>query len=263
MYDGSRMLRINRVHTVSQAKGTYISSGSSGIVERLKDGSVLKSPRPDEERSCIDIEMEARIYRLLGPHDRLVAMLGYSPTGLVLEYMENGNVREYLMEHKHVTMEQRLRWAQEAAEGLQLLHSHGIIHCDTKPRNFLLDTALSLKIVDFSGSSFAGCTSYACESTRYYLPRDWREPSTVATDLFALGSAIYEILTGNKPYEELPSHEVERLYQEKDFPDVSGLPCGDVIRKCWLCEFDSAQQVSDSLKICSSTNYRWLYPSSR
>jgi hypothetical protein len=46
----------------------------------------------------------------------------------------------------------------------------------------------------------------------------------VATDLFALGSTIYELLTGHRPYEEVPSNEVERLYEEKNFPDISGLP---------------------------------------
>jgi serine/threonine protein kinase len=76
----------------------------------------------------------------------------------------------------------------------------------------------------------------------------------VATDLFALGSTIYELLAGYSPYEEVPSDEVERLYEEKNFPDLSGLPCGDVIMKCWLCEFDSAQQVSDLIRACSAAD---------
>jgi hypothetical protein len=45
----------------------------------------------------------------------------------------------------------------------------------------------------------------------------------VATDLFALGSTIYELLTSCRPYEEVPSHEVEGLYGEGEFPDVSNL----------------------------------------
>lgn len=232
-----------------KAKGEYISAGISGIVERLKDGSVLKSPYPgpDQEMAAKDIEREASIYRLLGPHPRLVPMLGHTSEGLSLEYMESGNVKEYVREHQDVPMEQRLKWAREAAEGLELLHSHGIIHCDTKPRNFLLDGNLNLKITDFSGSSCQGAKSNACESSRFYLPRDWREPSTVRTDLFALGSTIYEILTGTSPYEELASQEVEKLYQEREFPDVSHLPCGEIILKCWLGQFSSAQQVYDSI----------------
>jgi len=76
----------------------------------------------------------------------------------------------------------------------------------------------------------------------------------VATDLFALESTIYHILTGNSPYMELPRDEVERLYEEKNFPDASGLPCGDVIMKCWLCEIDLAQQVSDLIRARSAAD---------
>lgn len=85
-YDGSKILRKNCIHMVSQAKGAFISGGSSGYVERLKDGSILKTPHPGEEASC---EMEGKIYELLGRHNRLVPMLGYSSAGLNLEYMEN------------------------------------------------------------------------------------------------------------------------------------------------------------------------------
>lgn len=233
------------IHASVQAKGEFISAGITGLVELLPDGTVIKSPRPSEERSSRDTETEAKIYQLLGPHDRLVPMLGHSAEGLRLEYMENGTVKDYLREHEDVSLEQRQRWVREAIEGLDLLHSHGIIHCDFKPRNFLLDASLSLKIADFSGSSYDGSKSYCCEGTRYYLPRDWRKPSTMKSDLFALGSSIFEILTGTSPYHELPSDEVERLYEEENFPDVTKLPFGEVIMNCWLCRYSSAKEVNE------------------
>jgi hypothetical protein len=46
--------------------------------------------------------------------------------------------------------------------------------------------------------------------------------------------------------------EVERLYEVKNFPNVSGLPYGDVIMKCWLCGFDSAQKVSNLIRACGA-----------
>ena len=74
-------------------------------MERLDDGSVLKSPRPDEKRSYTDIKIEARIYELLRQHDQLVSMLRHFSKGLNLEYIENKNIREYLREHKEVLIE--------------------------------------------------------------------------------------------------------------------------------------------------------------
>jgi hypothetical protein len=57
-----------------------------------------------------------------------------------------------------------------------------------KPRNFLLDATLNIKTINFSGSSLDGSKPASGEGTRFYLPRHWRDPPTVATDLFALGS---------------------------------------------------------------------------
>jgi uncharacterized membrane protein YjfL (UPF0719 family) len=50
------------------------------------------------------------------------------------------------------------------------------------------------------------------ESIRSFLPRELTSLPIVATDLFALGSAIYEIITGHKPYEELREAEVKERY---------------------------------------------------
>lgn len=112
-------------------------------------------------------------------------------------------------------MSLKLKWASQVAESIDLLHRNGVLHCDTKPRNILLDTSLDIKIIDFSGSSLDGSKPASGEGTRFYLPRHYKEPPTVATDLFALGSTLYEIFQGTSPYEEIPSNEVERLYKQK------------------------------------------------
>ncbi|OBT61377.1 hypothetical protein VE03_09240 [Pseudogymnoascus sp. 23342-1-I1] len=142
-----------------------------------------------------------------------------------------------------ITTQQRLQWACDAAEGLQVLHENGVWHCDLRTVNFLLDETLRLKIIDFEGSSPDGCEPSSLENTRFFLPRDWREPSTARTELFALGSVIYEIMTGKEPYLELGDEEVTALFEEKKFPPVDQLPCGDIIMKCWLGELHSAEEV--------------------
>lgn len=214
--------------------------------------SLLKSPHGSilEADSRKDLDTEARIYQHLGEHPRLVRKVGYSPKEcLLLEYMPNGSLGEYLrVRNQTVSTEQQLRWACEAAEGLQVLPSKGDVHCDTKPRNSLLDEDLGLRIADFSDSSFNGSRSSACEETRFWLPRDWWEPSTVRSDLFALGSTIYEIMTGNMPYEELPSSEVARLYKTGEFSDLTQTLCGEYIRQCWHGEVHSAQEVYNLIK---------------
>ncbi|KAE8334491.1 hypothetical protein BDV24DRAFT_26493 [Aspergillus arachidicola] len=235
-----------KVETISRdAQGRFISGGLTGIVELLGDGTVLKSPFPDAEMEnhILDIAKEASIYHRVGPHKRLIRILGHSRDGLILEYMENGDLKTYIQAQSSIPMNLKLKWAYQIAQAVSLLHSNGIIHCDIKPRNFLLDATLNIKIIDFSGSSLDGSKPASGEGTRFYLPRHWRDPPTVATDLFALGSTLYEVFQEASPYEEIPSDQVEVLFKKKEFPNVSAIPCGEIIKQCWLSQVHSAEQV--------------------
>lgn len=214
-------------------------------MELLADGTVLKSLFPDAEMEnhILDIAKEASIYHCLGPHERLIRMLDHSRDGLILEYMENGDLKTYFQAQDSILMSLKLKWAYQIAQAVTLLHSNDIVHCDIKPRNFLLDSTLNIKIIDFSGSSLDGSRPASGEGTRFYLPRHWRDPPTVATDLFALGSTLYEVFQGTSPYEEIPSDQVEERFKRKEFPDVSAIPYGQIINQCWLSQVDSAEHV--------------------
>jgi serine/threonine protein kinase len=218
------------------AEGQLISGGITGIVELLDDGTALKAPFPgcEIENHILDIAKEASIYRRVGPHKRLIRMLGHSREGLKLEYMKNGDLKTYLQTHESVSASLKLKWAYQVVEAVDLLHRNGVIHCDIKPRNLLLDTTFDIKIIDFSGSSLDGSKSSSGEGTRFFLPRHWRDQPIVATDLFALGSTLYEIFQGRSPYKEISSDEVERLFTRKEFPEIADLLCGQIIKQCWL-----------------------------
>jgi hypothetical protein len=71
-------------------------------VELLGDGTVIKSPFPDAEMEnhILDIAKEASIYHRVGPHERLVRILGHSRDGLILEYMKNGDLKTYIQNQK-------------------------------------------------------------------------------------------------------------------------------------------------------------------
>ncbi|PWY87142.1 kinase domain-containing protein [Aspergillus sclerotioniger CBS 115572] len=243
-------IECDKVESITRdAQGQFISGGITGIVELLDDGTALKSPFPDAdvEAHILDIAKEASIYRRIGPHGRLVRLLGHSRDGLVLEYMVNGDLKTYLQAHDSISTSLKLKWAYQVAEAVDLLHRNGVIHCDIKPRNLLLDATLNIKIIDFSGSSLDGSKPASGEGTRFFLPRHWKDQPTVATDLFALGSTLYEIFQGISPYEELPSDEVEKLYKQKSFPDISDIVCGNIIEQCWLSQVDSAARVQSAI----------------
>ena len=235
------------------SKGDFIASGASGILERLPSGDVVKSPWPGsmEAECCREITLESLIYKKLGLHPRLIPIIDWDPGNctLAMEYMSNGTLKDFLSANKEtVSTILRLQWAREAAEGLQLLHSANVIHCDVEPKNFLLDATLGLKIADFSGSSLEGSRASACASKRFSPPDlDWRRQPTVQDDIFGLGSTIYYIMSGQHPFQELPSDEVEVKYRSQTFPDIAKITCGRIITRCWKAEVASAQEVYDSI----------------
>ena len=238
---------------VIAGKGESIAGGATGLVERLPSGDVVKSPWPsrfhDNHKGMAN---EAQIYEILGAHPRLVKMVDWDSETccLTMEYMPNGNLNDYLRAHNDkISLVQRLQWILEAAEGLQLLHSADIMHCDVEPKNFLLDEDLSLRISDFSGSSIKGAQPTAHAGTRFSQPSyDWRYAPTIQDDLFAFGSTIHTIVTGLYPFQEIDSDEVIKRYEAQEWPNVTGILCGGIIERCWRCEIASAQEIYDTIQ---------------
>lgn len=150
-----------------------------------------------------------------------------------------------------LTTELRARWALQAAQALAMLHAHNVIHADLKGANLLLDRALNLYIISFKGCSLLGKPPYLLESGGFFLPAERRRGGEMwcdeTTDLFALGSTIFQIATGKRPYEGLEEEDVERRFAEGTFPGLERVLFGGVIRKCWDCEFESAEAVLQAI----------------
>lgn len=103
------------------------------------------------------------------------------------------------------------RWLEQVAEALRFIHARGLIHCDLKPDNILLDEQGAARLTDFGQSRTRGETSRF--GTLFFMPpeqvtaalnQDFAPETT--WDFYALGATFYWALTGRVPrYLELPS----------------------------------------------------------
>src|SRR5205814_2287268 len=116
-------------------------------------------------------------------------------------------------------------------------HSKYIVHGDISARNILLSLSMSIKVCDFGFSRIEGQALTGLGETRYCRFRPLTENNTTfMDDLFAIGSLLYEILTGNRPYANLDSTEVEARFRTRDFPETDDIQLHGhalVIRNCW------------------------------
>jgi len=227
-----------------------LSGGNTARLGLLLDGTILKYVFDRDDYwavKCLDIEHQ--ILLALGDHERLVRYCGRQEHGLIFRFEINGDLRRYFSEigFETIPVLQRERWAKQAAESVEFIHSQGVIHCDLQPNNLLVDDKYNLRLCDFAGSLFGELDGKAMESTRFFLPRDPLSTPNTKSDLFALGSVMYYIMMGFEPYNNLSDDEVTARFTRGEFPDVDGLKFGRTISGCWTGKFGTAREVVASL----------------
>jgi serine/threonine protein kinase len=145
-----------------------------------------------------------------------------------------------------------LRWLLQVAEAIAYIHSKSVVHCDTGCHNFLVQDNGTLALCDFGGSSIDGSKMLELPKPRYARPRLRRgEKPDVKDDIFALGTALYEISTGQTLYQGKSDKEIASLFRSQAYPDLQELSppgLGDIIRSCWLERYAVAEQVVCDLR---------------
>jgi serine/threonine protein kinase len=158
-----------------------------------------------------DRAIEIRIYKRLGDHPRVCGDIQDVKSGVVLE-KPGRNLRIHLQDlqdGKPVGLHQVIEWSCQTAQGLAYIHSRKILHTDIGCHSLLLDQYSDLKLCDFAGSSIDGEDRTVCCDVRYQpCTDDPTYPVTIRTEMFALGSTLYEMWTGHKPYQDQSDEDV-------------------------------------------------------
>uniref|UniRef100_A0A7N0V716 non-specific serine/threonine protein kinase n=1 Tax=Kalanchoe fedtschenkoi TaxID=63787 RepID=A0A7N0V716_KALFE len=164
-----------------------LSDGRQVAVKRANAATIINTSSRDFE---LELETLCNIR-----HVNIVNLLGYcvemGERILVYEYMANGTLSDHLHEElSPLSWDMRLRFALQAASGLEYLHndvSPPIIHQDVKTSNILLDSEWNARITDF-GLLSAG-------------EKDSPLTSTMKNDVWSYGIVLLELLSGRKAYD--------------------------------------------------------------
>jgi hypothetical protein len=123
-----------------------------------------------------------------------------------MEYARHGTVGDRL-QRGAVPPEQGLSWLEQAGRALDSAHGRGVVHRDVKPANLLIADDETIRVSDF-GIARAADQDTLTEvgsvlgSVGYMAPEQARgEPTSPASDRYALACVAFELLTGRRPFE--------------------------------------------------------------
>ncbi len=123
---------------------------------------------------------------------------------LVMEFLD-GQPLDRILDKGSIPFPKACAWAAEVASALGVAHRKGVIHGDVKPANMLITDDGRVKLMDFGMARLAshdsaltplaGTPAYWCPEQIVGKPQDAR------SDLFSLGIVLYEMVTGQRPFD--------------------------------------------------------------
>ncbi|WNG32515.1 protein kinase [Archangium violaceum] len=203
--------------------------GGMGQVFRARDETLRREvalkfllPRPGFEELAL---AEARAVARLD-HENIVRIFDVAEWSrtpgrdrvpfLVMECLE-GESLAALLHRERPTLRRALEILEAIASGLAHAHERGIVHRDLKPGNVFLTREGAVKLLDF-GLSYLAVEPVGSElqpiggTPAYMAPEQWRgEVQDARTDIWAAGVVLYEMLTGEPPFQAVTMAELREL----------------------------------------------------
>ena len=229
----------------------------------------------DLQRACaVEARAAARVN-----HPGVVRMLdsGFDDGHcfVVMELAEGKSLAEMLRERGALSVERALGLAAQVADALEEAHHQGVIHCDVKPGNLVVDHRERVRLVDFGIArvltSSSGLTDQDIHGSAKYVAPEQVEGGAIdaRTDLYSLGVVLFEMLTGAPPFvgDNLASVLAQRLIADppsvrKAHPSIPAA-IDTIVRRAMARDPDRRYQTAGELRDALRAAYEALLGTSR
>jgi serine/threonine protein kinase len=189
-------------------------------------------------------------------HPNICAVYGFEEIGehsfIVMQYIEGQTLAD-LIQHQELTSSQIVTLALQIVGALGSAHAHGIIHRDIKPKNIMVTPANQVKVLDFGLAKTTHVNLEDATESISNLSREGLLIGTVAymspeqlrgdkldyrSDIFSLGTVLYEMACGKNPYAHKTNAEVISAIMGRDPASLRqvSINCpkalAQIVRKC-------------------------------
>ncbi len=209
---------MGRVYLAARADDQY----QQNVAIKVMRSSVGRSPG-----MLVRFRAERQILANLN-HPNIARLLdgGITPDGLpylVIEYVDGSPLDDYCG-RAHLSIDARLRLFRTICSAVEYAHGNLVVHRDIKPANILVTSDGSPKLLDFGiaklldPASDPGAGTSPTQSTERLMTPEYASPEqisgqavTTATDVYSLGTVLYELLTGRSPFRLTKSSPLETV----------------------------------------------------
>jgi serine/threonine-protein kinase len=184
----------------------------------------------------------------------------------VMPFIEGETLRDKLNRETQLGVDEAVRIAREVLDALQYAHEHGIVHRDVKPENILLhgghamvaDFGIALAVSAAAGGRMTE-TGLSLGTPHYMSPEQAtaEKEITARSDVYSLGSVLYEMLTGNPPFTGAAAQQIIMkiittpaepvTVHRKSVPQNIAAAVAKSLEKLPADRFESARAFSEAL----------------
>lgn len=202
------------------------------------------------EESAQKIQREKTIYEIFtkNQHPNIVHAILLIPEGIFMERLE-ATLDTRLSELSAISSTVKYRWIRQLVSAVTWIEGLGYVHGDLRPANILLDSQDNIRVGDFDATVQRGeellvaSEPYCKLNAKFELPLAGPQ-----TEQFALGSCIYAMRFGHKPFHHLdPPARVQKLTKNEFPPTSSDNLFGEVMNKCWHGKYGSIRAVQEDV----------------
>jgi serine/threonine-protein kinase len=194
---------------------------------------------------------------------------------IVMEYIEGSSCAQILRDYGWVEVEEAVSIIEQACEGLQYAHRHGVVHRDVKPGNLLRARDGAVKLADFGIAKATEQSSITqvgsvLGTAAYLAPEQARgEEAGPRADLYGLGVVTYQLISGRLPYEASSLTELALKQQRERPPTLDALVAAvspelaDAVAKALALDPESRYQTAHDMRHALGDGMRGVAPSER